>query len=150
MIEIKNQNDIKKAQEQYKKLARFDIKNSGNPENAIEIIKSSSLSNFKIPSWLTNTSGIGQTLEATEGNLDITLKCINDGNLEIKCRGRDWRDSRGVRVPMKINFKKLTVNGKTVLDKKTTIWHDKPFNYEIPVKDGEIITLHAEWEPYTE
>ena len=146
----KTQNDIKKAQEQYKKLARFDIKNSGNPANAIEIIKSSSLSNFKIPSWLTNTSGIGQTLEATEGNLDITLKCINDGNLEIKCRGRDWRDSRGVRIPMKINFTKLTVNGKTVLDKKTTIWHDKPFNYEIPVKDGEIITLHAEWEPYTE
>ena len=146
----KNQNDIKKAQEQYKKLARFDIKNSGNPANAIEIIKSSSLSNFKSPSWYIHKSGIGQTLEATEGKLDLTLKCINDGNLEIILRGRDWRDSRGVRVPMKINFTKLTVNGKTVLDKKTTIWHDKPFNYEIPVKDGEIITLHAEWEPYTE
>ncbi len=146
----KTRNDIKNAQEKYKKTARFDIKNSGNSDNAIEIIKSSSLSNFQIPNWYRMETGTGQMLEATEGNLDLTFKCINDGNLEIRLRGRDWRDSRGVRIPMKIKFTSLIINGEKIIEEPKIIWHDSFHSWKKDVHDGEIITLHAEWEPYTE
>ena len=58
----------------------------------------------------------------------------------FKLIGKDWAL---VTAGSKQKYNTMTVSwgGVGVLWGKNvaTIWHDKPFNYEIPVKDGEII-----------
>lgn len=53
-------------------------------------------------------------------------------------------------MPIYIDYTEFSVNGRNILDSRITVWHDNPtFQYiREGVKDGEILDLHFEWEPF--
>ena len=142
-----NQENIKKAQEQNKLTARFDIKNSGEKENTVKILTNSSKTNFESPKWFIQKDGSGKMLQCNDKSIDFSFECVGDGKVEVILRGRDWKDLRGVRIPMKVDYTKLVINGEKVITSPKTVYHDAPFKWQKQVKDGEVITVHAEWKP---
>lgn len=128
--------------------ARIDIKNTNSQDNSVEIIENSDVcAKVDFPDWLQNEKGGGCLIESMTGYLDVKLKCIGDGNLSVKLRGINAMDKCQNRYPVYIDYTKFEVNGKEIISKNTLLWHDDPFTYEIPVEDGEIISIHLEWLP---
>jgi len=128
---------------------RLDIKNFGNEHNALEI----TADNMSIsePKWFTDDKGIGKILQGNSMKNVIKLKAINDGRLLINFRGQDKRFNEK-KFPLWIDYKSIKVNGEEILLEPVATWHDKPYRYEIPVKDGQEITLEIEqqYHEYTE
>ena len=130
--------------------ARIDIKNFGKKDNNIEIIEKNDL-NLDIiqPSWFDDSSGVGTQIHSDEGILDLKIKCINDGELRITLRSMDVRDRNGKRFPIYIDYTKFYINGECIFDSRISVSHDMCYNYiKDDVKDGEIIDMHIEWEPF--
>lgn len=128
--------------------ARIDIKNINSQDSSVEIIENSDKSaKVDFPEWLQNEKGGGCIIESMSGYLDVKLKCIGDGNLSIKLRGINALDKNENRYPVYIDYANFTVNGKEIITQNMLLWHDDPFDYEIPVKDGEILSFHLEWLP---
>jgi hypothetical protein len=127
---------------------RIDIKNNNSPDNAVEVIENSDKSSkLDIPLWLKDDEGAGCLIESTAGYLDVKVKCIGDGELSIKLRGVNASDKNNKRYPVYIDYTKLSINGEDIIKENTLVWHDEPFSYEMPVADGEILTIHLEWMP---
>ena len=120
---------------------RIDIKNWGNKDNAVTI----EAQNSKItsPGWFRNTQGEGKVLTSTENKGKIKISVIRDGKLSVNFRGPDVR-FEGKRFPVWINYKSIKIDGKEVLSSPVAIWHDNPWRYEMPVKDGQKIWLEYE------
>ena len=84
-----------------------------------------------------------------KGIIDLKVKCINDGNFEVYFRGIDFRDKNKQRVPIYIDYTKFYINGECIFDSRISVSHDMCYNYiKDDVKDGEIIDMHIEWEPF--
>ena len=127
---------------------RIDIKNNNSPDNAVEVIENSDKSSkLDFPLWLKDDEGAGCLIESTAGYLDVKVKCIGDGELSIKLRGVNASDKNNKRYPVYIDYTKLSINGEDIIKENTLVWHDEPFSYEMPVADGEILTIHLEWMP---
>lgn len=126
--------------------ARVDIINKKNSDNAIEIMSSSNV-DVVFPDWFKYDYGKGAVLQTEDKSFDVTLKCIKDGILDISLRGPDVRIS-GERVPSHVNFTKFKVNSENILNETTTVSHDNLYLYRKEVNDGEILSLHFEWEYY--
>ncbi len=119
--------------------SRIDIKNFGNENNAVEITTSAKVSQ---PMWFTNEQGQGQVVESNKKIQNITIKAIQDGNLCFDFRGQDKRFER-VRFPVWADYKSIKIDGKEILSAPIATWHDKPFRYEMPVKDGQIVKVEV-------
>lgn len=130
--------------------ARIDIKNCGNEDNDILILENSDInSRIDTPSWYTTTEGIGHVVYGNKGRIDLKVKCINDGKLEIYLRGIDFRDKINQSVPIYIDYTRFYINGECLFDSRISISHDRYYNYiKEDVKDGEILDMHIEWEPF--
>ena len=128
---------------------RLDIKNSGNETNAFEITADSG--SISTPEWFTNSQGIGKILSGSALSNTIKIKAINDGNLFINFRGQDRR-IEGQRFPVWIDYKSIKVDGKEILSSPVATWHDEPYRYKLPVKDGQEITIEIEqqYHEYTD
>lgn len=129
--------------------ARVDIKNSGNSDNFIEILGMGE-STIKIdnPSWFNDNGGIGTVIESYDGFLDLEFKCINSGVLSIWLRGVDYRDKKGNRFPIYIDFTDFKLNDEKIFDGNVVTWHDEPYAFKKNVTDGEILKIHLEWLPF--
>ena len=129
--------------------ARIDIKNTGNSifkENDIEIISISDNSAvISTPEWF-HKAGKGYVIESQMGILNLVFKCINKGQLVIRLRGKDVRDKLNNRIPIWIDYNKLFINDKKMLDKVKSAWHDEPLMYNYDVNDGDIISVLVEWQ----
>ena len=101
------------------------------------------------PQWL-NKGGIGYQIQSYAGKLEIVFKATADGHIRFDLKGLDIRDQKdnSKRIPFWLDYTKLTVNGKTILDKLTPAWHNKPYRYEINVNANEEITMQVEWFPH--
>lgn len=97
------------------------------------------------PSWMQNL-GCGYVLESSVLSLDVKLKVITEGIINISLKSKDVRKN-GRRVPYWINYTKLIINDKENIVKPIPAWHDKPVTYFYSAKAGEIISIHVEWEP---
>lgn len=130
--------------------ARIDIKNLGNGDNDLLILENSdNNSRVATPPWYTTTEGIGKVIHTKKGSIYLKVKCINDGKLEIYLRGIDFRDKKKQRVPIYIDYTKFYINGVCIFDSSISISHDKCYNYiKDNVKDGDIIDMYIEWEPF--
>lgn len=130
--------------------ARIDIKNFGNSDNDLVILKNSD-ENSKVssPEWFKDSEGVGWIIQSRKGSMDLKIKIVNDGKLRISLRGMDFRDSRKNRMPIYIDYTRFSVDGRDILDSRVTVWHDDPTYQYIKegVKDGDILNLHFEWEP---
>ena len=128
--------------------ARIDVKNSGDETNKLVLMSSDDpASNIYEPIWLNDENGVGQVVYSTRGNIDVSFKCVNDGDLKINFKSFDFRDEDNKKVPIFIDYTELMVNGKIIHKGSFVSWHDNPFVYAQKVKDGEIINIKAKWRP---
>lgn len=130
--------------------SRIDIKNKGE-KNSIEILEKTDMNaNIKFPKWFEDKSGKGCVILSSLGSIKLKIKCVNDGNLEIKLRGQDIRDIEGNRFPVYIDYTEFKVNDKDVISKNKLTCHDDFYRYEKNVKNSEIIDLEIKWMPFNE
>lgn len=129
------------------KTARIDLRNFGTSTNAVEIIENSDKNaDVSVLSYFKDNRGVGTKIESKKDSMNLKIKCINDGELDIRLRGIDFRQGNN-RIPIYINFTDFRINNKKVLSEETVVWHDKPFYYKKDVKDGEILDIYLAWNP---
>lgn len=130
--------------------SRIDIKNFGKDDNSIEIIENSdSTAYIDFPKWFKNNQGSGVIIKSNKSSIDLKIKCINDGTLNIFLKGVDVRDKNNNRFPVYIDYTSLIINNKEQLKENKLIWHDEPLKIIRKVKDNELITIHVEWKPFS-
>lgn len=129
--------------------ARIDMINRGNQNNNIEILeKSDKFSEINYPEWLERDDGNGLIILSHAGSLNLKVKCINDGELNIRLRSRDLKDRNQKRFPVFIDYTKCTINGEEFLEDSSLVTHGKPYLITRPVKDSEILDICLEWKPF--
>ena len=128
--------------------ARVDIKNSGEFNNQVEFLYISDYnSNLYFPDWFKHEDGIGAVLESSEGMLDLKIKCIGDGDLNMRLRGIHAKDQYGKLIQIFINYTVVMINGKNLINENKTISHDDYYNCHYGVCDNDILFIHIEWTP---
>ncbi len=126
--------------------ARIDIKNHGTDKNKIKIVKNSdSYSMVQTPMWFEDEFGQGTVIQSKKGNLNITIECINQGNLKIWLRGIDFRNGNK-RIPIYVKYLNLTINNEKIIEKPIIACHDEPFVYEMSVGDLKKVDISIIWE----
>ena len=118
---------------------RIDIKNFGKADNNIDIITTAKTF---APAWFTNEQGHGYTVESMHKKEILTLKCSGFGKLRLDFKAADKR-CNGKRFPLWVDYKSIKIDGKEILSAPVETWHDKPFRYEMPVKDGQIVKVEV-------
>ena len=128
---------------------RINIKNLGTSTNGTDIRADNAV--VKEPKWFTNAEGKGKTVSGHTMKNTIKIKAINDGTLRMDFRGEDKR-YKDERIPVWIDYKSVKIDGEEILSMPVATWHDKPYRYEMPVKDGQEITLEIKqkYHEYTE
>ncbi|WP_407453505.1 hypothetical protein [Methanobrevibacter sp.] len=128
--------------------SRIDIVNFGEDCNVELIHNSDNSSTVRIPHWIPNKSGI--VVESTNCSMDLIVKCIGDGDLKISFRAKDVRDKNKKRFLVYIDYTNISINDESILDDRKLVSHDTPVIYRKKVKDGEFLSIHAEWEPFSQ
>lgn len=121
------------------KSMRIDIKNFGKADNNIDIMTTAKTF---APAWFTNEQGHGYTVESMHKKEILTLKCSGFGKLRLDFKAADKR-CNGKRFPLWVDYKSIKIDGKEILSAPVETWHDKPFRYEMPVKDGQIVKVEV-------
>lgn len=124
--------------------SRIDIKNIGKEGNTVEVQTTEKLLK---PTWFKNAQGQGQVLETNKEHIRFSLKAIQDGKLSLSFKGQDKR-VEGTRIPLWIDYKSIKINGKEISSVPIETWHDKPFHYEMPVKDGQTVLVEIVQQPH--
>lgn len=128
---------------------RLDMKNAGTESNSIDIIENSDrYLQINEAEWLIDETGMGFYIESHKGELDLKLKMINDGKLNLRFRGTSIRDKDNNRMKIKVDCTSLVINGKHYLEGHNLLDYDNLFTFKKEVKDSEIIDIHLEWMTY--
>ena len=127
---------------------RIDIKNWGNKDNTVTIEAQDS--RITSPGWFRNTQGEGKVLTSAANKGKIKISVIRDGKLSINFRGPDLQ-FEGNRFPLWIDYKSIKIDGKDVLSSPVATWHDKPWHYEMSVRDRQEVWVEYEQQmhPYS-
>ena len=138
---------IKHIQDQLRQ-TRIDIKNVGTAKNSVAIEAENST--VVEPGWFCNTQGRGQVLTSSAGRGKIKIHIISDGKLAINFLGPDVR-FEGKRFPLWIDYRSIKIDGKEILSSPIAVWHDKPWSYQMSVKDGQEVWIEYEQQihPYS-
>ncbi len=128
--------------------SRIDIVNFGEGGNVELIHNSDNSSDVSIPHWIVDGSGI--VVGSTSCSLDLVVKCIGDGDLKISFRTKDVRDKNKNRFLVYIDYTNISINDESILDERKLVSHNTPIIYNKKVKDGEFLSIHAEWEPFSQ
>ena len=121
------------------KSIRIDVKNFGKAENGTDIATAAKVSH---PAWFANEQGQGCVAESCGNTEKLTITCRGAGKLRLEFRGSDKRFD-GTRFPLWIDYKSIKINGKEQLTAPVATWHDKPYRFEMPVKDGQVVTVEV-------
>ncbi|MBR2775431.1 MAG: glycosyltransferase, partial [Selenomonadaceae bacterium] len=120
-------------------------------EETIQILSlSDKKARISKPKWW-QKEGTCHIIDSYKGELDIVAKAIVEGNVQIRLGGPFVLnpEDKSKRIPYWIDFTKLIVNDKLILDTSTPTWNNKPYVYNITdVKAGEEIKFHIEWLPH--
>ena len=128
--------------------ARVDIKNYGAETNDILLLnENKSFYNISKPKWFSDLNGIGSVISSHAGVLNLSFKCINDGKLKIDFRAIDFKDLDDNRIPIYIDYKEIIIDGESIINESTVLWHDDPLFYEKEVNDGQIVNIELKWVP---
>ena len=124
---------------------RLDIKNMGTSANTVEI--SAQKVRITTPQWFVNAEGQGKVIEGNSWvqNLNCTMR--GDGKLLLSFRGPDARFHNS-RIPLWVDYKSIKINGQEILSEPVSVWHDTPFRYEMPVKDGQTLNIQITQQPH--
>lgn len=124
---------------------RCDIKNVGSSKNDIRVIESSQRAYS--PDWLCDENGGGVVFSGKIKSVNAKITTIGDGILRIAFLGPDMRVD-GKRVQLWIDYSSIKIDGAEILSAPISTWHDKTFIYEMPVTDGQVITLEFTQTPH--
>lgn len=140
--------DIKDLLLTYNKI-RIDIKNNGNKKNDIELLEKTDESAVILyHPMLNNEYGNGFIISSTKGEINLKIKCIEAGELSFKFRGPDVRSRENKRFPVYLDILSITVNNVKVINSHKLVWHNKPINYNLKVRDSEIVEINIKWLPF--
>ena len=137
MQKAKSLNPSSKEIEQTLQEMRIDVKNYGASDNDI-VVTGKNIKTNK-PKWFINEKGVGAVIETSNSRQKLSIKIIKDGKLQFSFRGQDKKNSKGVRMPVWIDYKSIKIDGKEILSSPIKTWHDEPYRYEMAVKDGQTI-----------
>lgn len=128
-------------------VARIDIKNIGAENSGVEIVESDvDKTEFKEPAYMVTPTGRGKVIENNKGALNFKVRAINSGSLTFFLRGIDLRGPDGKRIPAKVTYTSLRINGEEQLKAEQTVWHDIPFKFAKNVKDGDTFDVSITWK----
>lgn len=129
--------------------ARIDIRLI-SPKGDFQILSVSD-SEVKItqPVWM-QKDGTAYIITSYVGELEFVACASVDGQICLWLRGLDMHDpeDNSKRIPYWIDYTRLVINDKTIFDKLTPIWHDKPYRCNVNVKANEKIKIKVEWLPH--
>ncbi len=127
---------------------RVDIKNRGD-KNKVEVVNvGDNPVRITYPRWFEDNTGNGCVIEGNKGKINVKLKCVGSGELRIYLRGCDVRGKSNERLPFKVVFTELKINGQQVLEENQSVWHDEAYLYSMDVEDGEFFDVEATWKHY--
>ena len=129
--------------------SRMDVKLQSTAGDFQILSMSDDNASVQKPTWL-QKNGIGYQIQSYAGKMEFIAKATAGGKINLNLLGMDVRDPKdnSKRVPNWIDYTKLTINGKSIIDKITPAWHDKPYNHSVDVKAGEEIKIQVEWLPH--
>lgn len=148
LLKYKTRKDLHKTVLTQLKQYRLDIKNEGGADNKIEISSNKSC-RISQPAWFSNAKGIGQVVEGYDKNNLLRIKAIKSGKLILSFKAPDKKiDNK--RIPFWIDYKSIKINDQEILNAPISVWHDKPYNYEMNVKNGDVIyiTFETQYHQY--
>ncbi len=128
--------------------SRIDIINHGTKNNVELINVSDKKCRHRSPSWVKPEQGGGVIIESEKNSMNLTLKCINDGELSFSLKAMDIRDKNRKRFPVYIDYTYFKVNDEVIIDENKLTWHDQPFVYKKKVVNNEEITIEVKWKPF--
>lgn len=129
-------------------ISRIDIGVLDLKEKSFEIINCSDVNTVETTLKETYNDIYVKSIESLSLKLDLRLKILGSGKLIINFRGKEVKNEDGELVPYWIDYKKICINNKTLLDKTFPAWYNVPINLSGLVRKGEIINLHVEWAPH--
>lgn len=129
-------------------ISRIDIGVLDLKEKSFEIINCSDVNTVETKLKETYNNIYVKSIESLSLKLDLRLKILGSGKLIINFRGKEVKNEDGELVPYWIDYKKICINNKTLLDKTFPAWYNVPINLSGLVKEGEIVNLNIEWGPH--
>ena len=54
----------------------------------------------------------------------------------------------GKRFPVWLDYKSIKIDGKEILSSPIAVWHNKPWRYEMPVRDEQEVWVEYEQQPH--
>ena len=149
-----NNNGLFKEILDFLQSVRIDIKNMGASSNDISVIDYSDEGLYiSKPNWITTSSGSGLVLQSYAGYLDVCLKVVGTGQIEVKTIGPWLKDEiRNEPLKIKVDITRLQVfiNDRILLDsnEQITVYSGHPYILHFNADDQTSIHLHIEWIPY--
>ena len=127
---------------------RLDAKNLGSEDNDLILLDDIDSSvHVSKPGWFSNAEGVGTVITSDIGSLDLSFKCVNDGNLRLSFKAIDQRDKFGRRIPIFIDYTSISIDENDIISGSKVLWHDDPLIHYMPVKDGQIVNIKVKWKP---
>ena len=128
--------------------SRIDIKNRGTESNSIKIYKNEIKydKDIKIayPAWFKNKTGKGALIKYSREKLNISFQCVKNGKLALILRGEFYKNFKQERVPVYINYKKVSINYDMLLKENVCIFHDKPHVISLRARNNQRFNLEVE------
>lgn len=124
--------------------ARIDLRTAAK-DGRLEIVDKGGAALTETPRWLKGGALFQFKAGKEWQEATFKVKAVGEGKISIILRGPDVRKD-GKRIPSKVDFKSLTVNGKTLLGgteaaKTITVWHDASKSFVYNAADGEELTV---------
>ncbi len=117
---------------------RLDIKNHGSADNELDIVADGT--KIVKPAWYKNEQGQGSVVEGNSINQKLKVVIKGDGILRMSFKAPDRR-YEGKRFPVYVDYESIKIDGTEVLKEPVSAWHDVPFRYEMPVKNGQVVEI---------
>lgn len=124
---------------------RVDIKNIGNENNSIKLLGKDRNVSIEFPNWFSNEEGKGCVISSAK-HLNLKIKCVNEGNLNIAFRGHDYRNYDQKRTPVHICYNNFKINNKLIFSKDFFQWHNRPYIFTQKCENNEIIDIKIKFE----
>ena len=127
------------------KNGRIDIHARGNAHSGIEILEKESCPlSYTAPNWCKNENGTCVSIDwhLSKRYKDCVIKFIahDATSIEFFFMGPN-KEKNDIRVPIPIDYKRISINGVEKKHSRVTAWQDKVFSQTIDVKNGDIVTL---------
>lgn len=126
---------------------RIDFNSIGSKNNTVEIIYSSDDEcDIDYPLWFITQQGKGVVMETYKGEIDLKIKCINDGILKLNFRSIDFK-YQNKKIPIYIIITKIILNNDILLNEDKLVWHEDYISIKKEVMNNDEFFIHVEWKP---